>query len=268
MVEQSEMDTPYKTLAWDFRPPIVSITLNRPRVSNRVNLLMAMELRHLFQHLHEEGGARVAIITGRGRAFSVGREPLSFGKGAGRSHTPSGWLELHRAASTLAGAGMPVIAALNGDAIDHGLELALACDLRIATRGVSLGSTDLSRGVVPWDGGTQRLPRLVGKTLALEMLLTVRLLDAEEAHRVGLVNAVVEPDALAGSSEKMALEIASGAPIATRYARETVLKGMDMTLEQGLRLEADLSILLQSTADRAEGLRSFLERREPEFMGE
>ena len=262
------MDTTYKTLACHFRPPIVSIILNRPRVSNRVNLLMAMELRHVFQQMNEEDGARVVIITGRGRAFSAGREHISFGRGASRSHTPSDWLELHRAASTLAGAKIPVIASVNGDALDHGLELALACDLRIAARGVSLGSTDLSRGVVPWDGGTQRLPRLVGKTLAMEMLLTFQLLDAEEACRVGLVNSVVEPDVLAGSAEKMALEIASGAPVATRYAKEAVLKGMDMTLEQGLRLETDFSILLQSTADRAEGLRSFLERRDPEFRGE
>ena len=177
-------------------------------------------------------------------------------------------MELHRAASALASVEMPVIAAINGDAIDHGLELALACDLRIAARGVRMGFTDLSRGIIPWDGGTQRLPRLVGRTYALELLLTSRLMDSEEASKVGLVNFVVDPECLVSTTEKLALEIASGAPIAARYAKETVLKGMDMTLEQGLRLEADLNIILQSTSDRGEGLRSFLEKREPEFKGE
>jgi len=229
---------------------------------------MAMEIRQACQRLREEEGIHVAILTGRGKTFSSGREPLPLTRSVRQTYTPLEWLELHQAASALAGLEIPVIAAINGDAIDHGLELALACDLRIAVRGARLGFTDLSRGIIPWDGGTQRLPRLVGRARALEMLLTSRLMDAEEAYRAGLVNMVVEPEGLMSSAEKVALEIASGAPIAARYAKETVLKGMDMTLDQGLRLEADLNLILQSTADRAEGLRSFLEKREPKFRRE
>ena len=262
------MANTFDTLTYRSKPPLVSVTLNRPRVSNRVNLTMATELRQVCQRLREERGARVVVLTGRGNAFSSGREPLSFATRVRGTYTRGEWLELHRAASALASVKMPVIAAINGDAIDHGLELALACDLRIAARGVRMGFTDLSRGIIPWDGGTQRLPRLVGRTYALELLLTSRLMDSEEASKVGLVNFVVDPECLVSTTEKLALEIASGAPIAARYAKETVLKGMDMTLEQGLRLEADLNIILQSTSDRGEGLRSFLEKREPEFKGE
>ena len=258
----------YKTLTYRSAPPVVYVTLGRPRASNRVNLAMAMELRQACQQLREEDGTYVAILTGRGKAFSVGREPLPFTRSVRQTYTPIEWLELHRVASTLAALEMPVIAAINGNAVDHGLELALACDLRIAARDAHLGFTDLSRGVLPWDGGTQRLPRLAGRTRALEMLLTSRLVDAEEAYSAHLVNMVVEPEDLMDTVEKVALEIAAGAPIAARFAKETVLKGIDLTLEQGLRLEADLNIILQSTTDRAEGLRSFLEKREPRFRGE
>ena len=258
----------YKTLTYSFRPPIVTLTLKRPRASNRVNLDMAIELRQACQQLREEDGAYVAIVTGMGKTFSSGREPLSLTGRLSQTYTPAGWVELHRAASALAKVEIPVIAAVNGDAVDHGLDLALACDLRIAARGARLGFTDLSRGALPWDGGTQRLPRLVGRARALEMLLTSRLMDAEDAWRAGLVNMVVDPEGLTSSVEELALEIASGAPIAARYTKEAVLKGMDLTLEQGLGLEADLNIILQSTADRAEGIRSFLEKRKPEFRGE
>ena len=261
------MTTTYRTLTYRYNPPIVYLTLDRPRASNRVNLAMAMELRQACQELREEDGARVAILSGRGKAFSSGRSRLSFAKKVRQGYSHAEWLELHQPASALAAAEIPVISAINGDAIDHGLELALACDLRIAARGVKLGFTDLSRGGIPWDGGTQRLPRLVGRAQALEMLLTSRLMDANQAWKAGLVNMVVEPQNLMEGAERLALEIASGAPIAARYAKETVLKGMDMTLQQGLRLEADLNIILQSTADRVEGLRSFLENRDPEFRG-
>ena len=262
------MSAPYKTLVYRFGPPIVTLTLARPRACNRVNLAMAMELREVCQRIREEGGARVVVLTGRGKAFSSGRESLFRPRSIGRTNSPLERLELHRSACALAGLEIPVIAAINGDAIDHGMELALACDLRIAARGARLGFTDLSLGRVPWDGGTQRLPRLVGRALALDMLLTSRLLDAEEAARLGLVNVAVEAQDLARTVEKVAMEIASGAPVAARYAKEAVLKGMEMSLDQGLRLEADLNLLLQTTTDRAEGLRSFAEKRNPEFRGE
>ena len=259
------MSTNYKTLEYTIEPPLALVTLSRPRASNRINLDMALEIRQVCDQLRSQEDIRVLVVTGQGKAFSSGREPI---EPAGSGYTPLEWLQIHKAAGPLARIPIPTIAAINGDAIDHGLELALACDLRIAASEARLGLTDLSKGIVPWDGGTQRLPRLVGRTRALEMLLTSHLLNAEEACRWGLVNMVVEPEQLLSRAKEMALEVATGAPIASLYTKEAVLKGMDMTLAQGLGLEADLSIILQSTSDRAEGIRSFLERRSPDFMGE
>ena len=262
------MASTYKTLSYHFRPPVVHVVLERPRALNRVNLAMAVELRQVCQRLREEAGARVAILSGRGNVFSSGRDRLSLTSRARRMYSPSEWLARHQAAPAVAGLELPVIAAINGDAVDHGLELALACDLRIASSDARLGFTDLSRGTIPWDGGTQRLPRLVGRARALELLLTSRLMDAEEACKAGLVTAVVPREALMTSAEELALKIASGAPIAARYAKEAVLKGNGHGPGAGMRLEADLNIILQSTADRAEGLRSFSEHRGPKFEGE
>jgi len=174
-----------------------------------------------------------------------------------------------KGAGALAAVEKPTIAAINGDAIDQGLELALACDIRIAVAEARLGLTHLKRGLIPWDGGTQRLPRIVGRAWATDLLLTGRLIDAEEALRIGLLHQVVgDAKALLRAVEEWANNILEAGPIALAYAKEAVVKGADMTLEQGLRLEADLAILLHSTHDRGEGIRSFLERRRPAYRGQ
>ena len=152
--------------------------------------------------------------------------------------------------------------------MDQGLEIALACDLRVAASDARLGLTHLSAGVIPWDGGTQRLPRIVGQSRATAMILTSRLLSAEEALEYGLLNHTAAREAASGYAYSLAATIASYAPIAARYLKETLLKGADMTLAQGLGLEADLTVILQSTADRSEGIASFSERRAPEYRGE
>ena len=258
----------YRTLRYHSQPPVVWMTLDSPHSSNRINVAMAAELRLACQQLREEG-AYVAVLTGAGQSFSEGREPLSPPKyEAGHLRNSTDWLETHRVASVLADVEIPTIAAINGPATDHGLELALACDFRACAKGALLGFTDVSKGTMPWDGGTQRLTRLIGKARALEMLLTCRLIDADEAYRIGLVNTVVEPQDLLSYTQELAMKISSGAPIATRYTKEAVSKGMDMTLSQGLKLEADLSVILQSTVDRTEGVSSFLDRRTPNFKGQ
>jgi enoyl-CoA hydratase/carnithine racemase len=170
-------------------------------------------------------------------------------------------------AGLIAGLPIPTLVVINGDALDHGMELALAGDMRIAVGHARMGITDLARGGFPWDGGTQRLPRLVGPAWARDMLLTSRVIGAGEALELGLVNRVVEPDQLAAAVEQLVGEITSGGPIAARYAKEAINNGMEVSLTQGLRLEADLNVILQSTEDRAEGLRSFTERRTPRFSG-
>ena len=163
--------------------------------------------------------------------------------------------------------GQPVIAAINGDAIGQGLELVLACDIRIASETSRFGLPHIKGGLIPCDGGTQRLSRLVGRGKALEMILTGEMIDAREALRIGLVNRVVSKGKLMEVAMETAQGIASKGPIALRYAKEAIYNGMDMTLEQGLRLEADLYLLLHTTKDRTEGIKAFQEKKTPKFEG-
>ena len=244
---------------------IATITLNRPSRGNAIDERMAFELRDACDHLVQHDDVWVVIVTGSGDAFCRGTE-FSGAKGESqRSLLES--LSLLKVAGRLAAIDRPVIAALNGEALDQGLELALACDIRIASSDARFSLTQVKDGLMPWDGGTQRLPRLVGRGRGVEMILTCRSVDAEEALAMGLVAQVVEPGQVLRRAQEMASTIAGHGPVAARYLKEAVVKGMDMALDQGLRLEADLNVILQSTADRAEGIRSFLERRAPRFRG-
>ena len=162
----------------------------------------------------------------------------------------------------------PVIAAIAGDALGLGLELALSCDIRIASEMSCFGLPQIKKGLMPLDGGTQRLSRLVGKGKALEMILTGRNLDAKEAYRVGLVNKITPREGVMEAAMEMANEMATKGPIALRYVKEAIAKGMDMSLEQGIRLEADLYLLIHTTKDRTEGIKSFQKKKKVEFKGE
>jgi enoyl-CoA hydratase/carnithine racemase len=162
----------------------------------------------------------------------------------------------------------PTVAAIGGDAVGPAWELALACDLRVVEGGARLGSPELTWGRMPAAGGTQRLARLVGRGTALRLLLLAELLDASTAYQLGLVQRIAAPGTLWHELESVLDALRKAAPIALTFAKEAVLQGVQQPLEQGLRLEADLSILLQTTQDRAEGVRSFVERRDPHFRGE
>jgi enoyl-CoA hydratase/carnithine racemase len=161
----------------------------------------------------------------------------------------------------------PVIAAMRGNVLGQGLELVLACDIRIAEEKSRFGFPHIRAGLIPWDGGTQRFSRVVGKGKALEMILTGEIIDVQEAYRIGLVNTVTPSGQLMTIVIKMAQEMASKGPIALRYTKEAIYKGMDLTLEQGLRLEADLYLLLHTTQDRTEGIQAFQEKKIPKFEG-
>ena len=240
------------------------ITLDRPAQGNAPDAAMAASLWETCQALRQDTGVRVVVVTGAGEHFCLAPPhplPLS-ANGTGDATQPP------RVAATVAALDAPVIAAINGPAVGQGLELALACDLRIAAEGARFAMPQVPAGVLPWDGGTQRLPRTVGRGRAMDMLMTGREVDAWEALSMGLVHEVVPAAELAARAQAVAESIAAAAPIALRYTKEAVLRGVDMDLESGLRLEADLNILLQSTADRAEGVRSFLERRAPNFRGQ
>ena len=240
---------------------IATITLSRPDARNAVNERMAQELRDACERIRQDDDIRVAILTGEGAAFCVGADV------DGEVLAPDDLARL-KAADTIAAIEKPTIALINGDALDQGLELALACDIRIAASHAKFGLTQVSAGVIPWDGGTQRLTRLIGQSRALQLILTSRLIDAAEALNIGLLNHAAERAEAADYAANLAAAIATHAPIAARYLKETLLKGADMTLAQGLALEADLSVILQSTADRAEGIASFLHRRPPHYRGE
>lgn len=240
---------------------IATITLSRPDARNAVNERMAQELRDACERIRQDDEVRVAVITGEGAAFCIGADV------DGEALAPDDLARL-KAADAIAAIEKPTIALINGDALDQGLELALACDIRIAASHAKFGLTQVSGGAIPWDGGTQRLTRLIGQSRAMQLILTSRLIDAAEALNIGLLNHAAEPASAAECAANLAAAIAAHAPIAARYLKETLLKGADMTLSQGLALEADLSVILQSTADRAEGIASFLHRRPPHYRGE
>jgi enoyl-CoA hydratase len=222
---------PYSAIIYNKRQTFAVITLNRPAVDNVINQQLAQEIGDICREVDQDGEVRVVIITGAGDGAFCGGSELA---------VPSG------VAAAAASLQKPVMAAISGDALGQGLELALSCDIRLAIKGAKLGFPQVAAGIIPMDGGTQRLARIVGRGKALEMLFTGETITAEEAYNIGLVKA----------------------PIALRYIKETVNKGLDLTLEQGFRLEADLYFLLHTTSDRTEGIRAFQEKRSPEFKGQ
>ncbi len=250
----------YHTITYRVAGGVATVTLNRPRANNAVSIPLAQELTDACSVINRDDTIRVVIITGAGKAFSAGTAPS-------RRRRDSPASPLPQAANALSHLRCPVIAAINGDAIGQGLELALAADIRIAAETARLGLPHIASGLIPWDGGTQRLPRLVGRARALEILLTGEMVTAAEAYCMGLIKKMVPlaelPSVVAGIAQK----IDTSAPLAARYAKEAVRQGMDLTLEQGLRLETDLYLLLQTTADRTEGITAFLEKRQPRFKG-
>ncbi len=248
----------YRNIAYRRTDHIGCITLNRPEARNALDRAMAEEIALCCQAINEDEEIRVVLLTGTGKSFSVPDAAIE----SADPEIPA------IAAEAIAGIKAPVIAAINGDALGSGLELALACDIRLAGENAAFGFPETSQGYVPSGGGTQRLPRIVGKGKALELILTASVIPAGEAYRIGLVNHIVPADDLEKESMALAAKLASKGPIAERYAKEAILKGLDMTLAQGLRLEADLSFLLQSTRDRTEGIKAFLEKRTPIFKGE
>ena len=244
----------YNNISYEKKNTISYLKLNRSNVDNAVGTVMAEELFECCQFLNQDDQIRVVIIKGEGKTFSSGID-LEDGTAP------------NLASSAIASIKCPVIASINGDATGPGLELILACDIRISSDNARFGFTEVSRGLIPSGGGTQRLPRIVGKGKALELVLTASMINADEAWRIGLVNQVVSPSELDEVVNNLAQKLVSKGPVSARYAKEAISKGMDMTLAQGLRLEADLSFLLQTTSDRNEGINAFNEKRTPEFKG-
>lgn len=257
---------PYKTIIYEKKEQAVWLTLNRPRTGNTINLEMANDLADACRTINEDDEVRAVVVTGAGKAFCSGFDIAEL-----RSVSADKLKQMNSASLSsraVSGLNCPVIAAINGDALGAGLELALSCDIRICSENARFGFPETSYGIIPGGGGTQRLPRIVGKGKATEMIITAEPINAAEAYRVGLVSRVVPKQKLRQEAEEIAGKLISRAPIAVRYAKEAVNKGLDMTLVQGLRLEADLSFLLHTTKDRAEGIKAFLGKRKAQFKGE
>ncbi len=242
---------------------VAAMTIALSETGGRIGFELAYSLNEAASEARQCDDVWVVVVKADGPDFCLGASPEVLD--AILSGAPAS--PALRVAQTLADIEKPVVCALRGAALDQGLELALACDLRIADSDATFAMTQALSGVMPWDGGTQRLPRLIGRSRAMEMLLTGRSVTAADALEYGLVNEVVEAGGSAERAMELASLIAGHGPVALRYLKEATLNGMDGTLEQGLRLEADLSFLLQSTQDRGEGISSFLQRRRPTYQG-
>jgi enoyl-CoA hydratase len=257
----------YDNLLFEVSDKIARITFNRPNVLNALNRKTMDELGDCLKKVRADDDIRVLILTGAGeKAFVAGADINELSQQTpvnGREFTLYGQEIFHR----LETLGKPVIAAINGFALGGGCELALACTLRVAGRNAKLGQPEVKLGIVPGYGGTQRLPRLCGKGVAHELILTGEMISADEALRVGLVNRVVEPGELLATAEALAKKIVANAPLAVKYALEAVERGMEMPQEEGLYLEATLFGLCCATQDMREGTRAFLEKRSPKFEG-
>jgi enoyl-CoA hydratase len=256
----------YDLLLLEISDRIATVTINRPDKLNALNDAMMFEISSMIDELITDTTVGAIIITGAGRAFVAGADIsrlaaaetgdlekfARFGQGVLRR------IEL---------SSKPVIAAVNGFALGGGCELALSCHVRVASTQAKFGLPEVKLGLIPGYGGTQRLPRLVGRGVALQMILTGDTFDGTDAARLGLANMVVEPDALLAAARAMAATMLKNAPIALARAIEAVDVGLDATLEDGFRLEARLFGSLEATADMREGTRAFLEKRPPGFRG-
>jgi enoyl-CoA hydratase len=257
----------YETIVYTVEEQVATITLNRPDVHNAQNDTLRREMYQAFSGLITDDDVKVIVVTGAGdRAFSAGADIREFVEPASPTQLRERRKRIEYRAM-MDRCPQPIIAAINGFALGGGLELALACDIRIAAENATLGLTEVNLAIIPGGGGTQRLPRLVGKGKALEMILTGARIPAAEALRIGLVERVVPTGEALKAATELARTIAEKAPIALRYAKEAVVKGLGMALEDGLRLEGDLSTLLRTTEDRLEGAKAFLEKRKPRWAG-
>jgi enoyl-CoA hydratase len=257
----------YETLLLETTDGVAVVTINRPDKLNALNAQVIAELRTCFGALRDDPDVRAVILTGAGeKAFVAGADIGELAEAGGPA--------LERLAErgqslmwTIENLGKPVIAAVNGFALGGGCELALACSFRYASANARLGLPESTLGLIPGYGGTQRLPRLVGRGRALELILTGEMIDAGEALRLGLVNRVVPGDELMEIARATALTLAARSATALRYALKAVNEGLSMTPDAGCRLEAALFGVTGALEDAREGCRAFLEKRKPEFKG-
>jgi enoyl-CoA hydratase len=258
---------PFTTLLYEMAEGIARLTINRPDKLNALNGTVIAELGDAVTRIESDAGVRGVILTGAGsKAFVAGADIAEVGGQTpmeGQVRAVAGQRMMRR----LERCGKPVVAAVNGFALGGGCELAMACHLRLASESASFGQPEVKLGLAPGYGGTVRLPRLVGRGRALELLLTGAMIDAQEAWRIGLVNRVVPADRLLDESEQLLRRILDNGPLALRACLELVDAGLDMSTDEALGQEAVWFGLLSASADMREGTRAFLEKRKAVFTG-
>lgn len=259
----------YETLLLDVADGVATLTLSRPEAMNAITQRMKDELGAALDAVEADEAARVLVITGSGtKAFCAGAD---IKERATTDPTPAEFVlrqrATHRLFTRIEQFAKPVIAALNGVAFGGGAEIALCADLRIAADGARIGLTEVNLGVIPAGGGTQRLPRLVGAAKAKELIFTAARLTADQALAIGLVNRVVPAAQLADEALALAREIAAKPPLAVRFAKQAIDKGLQTDTQTALDFELYAAAILFDTDDRKEGMRAFLERRAPQFRG-
>jgi len=246
---------------------IAYVTLNRPKVLNALNRRTWEDLQTAFEDARQDSAIRGVILTGAGdKAFIAGADigelsRVTAVEAESSSTFGQGVLNL------IENLGKPVVAAINGFALGGGCETAMACSIRVATENAKFGQPEVKLGVLPGGGGTQRLPRLVGKGRALQLILSGEMISAQEAYRIGLVNEVVPAAELITRAEAILKQIFSNAPLAVKYSLEAVNKGLETSQAEGLSLEASYFGLCAGTEDKKEGTQAFLQKRAPEFQG-
>ncbi len=267
-MSESETHTPeFESVLYEVRDGVAVITVNRPKKLNALNAPTISELMEAFFIARDDDAVGAVVLTGAGeKAFVAGAD---IGELAGQ--TPIDGRRVARRGQMvfelIENLGKATVAAINGYALGGGLELAMAATMRVAAKGARVGLPESTLGLIPGYGGTQRLPRLVGRGRALQMILTGEPIDADEAYRIGLVNEVFAPAELLDGAIALAKKTTRVGPLAVRYGIEAVSRGSETSLEEGLRIEADLFAILCASEDMREGTTAFLEKRKAEFKG-
>lgn len=255
------------TLLVEIKETIATVTVNRPSTMNAMTQTTLQELEVVVQQLSASAEVRAVIITGAGEKAFIAGGDIAMLRKLGPVEARELGLLAHGICNAIEQSPKPFIAAINGYALGGGCELAMSCDIRIAAEHARFGQPEINIGTLPGFGGSQRLPRLVGKGRALEMILTGDMIDAQEAWRIGLVNRVVPAVDLMTAARSLAIKLAAKSQMALKLCKEVVINGLEMDLQRACSYEADLFALSFATADQQEGMTAFLEKRPPVFTG-
>ena len=256
-----------ENVLYEKKDSIAYVTLNRPKVLNALNKKTWADLRTAFEAARDDASVRGVILTGAGdKAFIAGADISELANVSAVEAEESSTFG-QEVLNLVENLGKPVIAAINGFALGGGCETAMACTIRVASEHAKFGQPEVKLGLIPGGGGTQRMPRLVGKGRALQIILSGEIINAQEAYRIGLVNEVVPAADVITRAEAILKQIFSNAPIAVKYSLEAVNKGLETSVAEGLSLEASLFGLCAGTEDKREGTQAFLQKRAPQFQG-